>query len=212
MKQYLIAFCCDVKLLTLYDLIPLSDRCPGGPSTRSWKAQKRLRLTDAFLIFSRGKILNGWLWNIAFQTRQLMTGLEYFHQQISGRNVFSSHSNWFSLYINWYRSVYYFLSSASICLPETPRTYPPLLCTAPIKVQAMLPWIYSIICFSVFKWEKGLLNPILFFTVILQYQYANYMNSEYANTGNGSLRLQLIKQRSDFSFALFSGGLLTVSS
>ncbi|GLU16926.1 hypothetical protein SLE2022_333310 [Rubroshorea leprosula] len=63
--------------------------------------------------------------------------------------------------------------SASTCLADNPRVYPPLLCTAPIK-----------------------------------YQYANYTSPEYKSTGKGSLKLQLINQRSDFSFALFSGGLL----
>ncbi|KAK3035940.1 hypothetical protein RJ639_031363, partial [Escallonia herrerae] len=63
--------------------------------------------------------------------------------------------------------------SSSTCLPDNPRTTPPLLCTAPIK-----------------------------------YQYANYTSPAYKDTGKGSLRLQLINQRSDFSFALFTGGLL----
>ncbi|KAK2966708.1 hypothetical protein RJ640_007995, partial [Escallonia rubra] len=63
--------------------------------------------------------------------------------------------------------------SSSTCLPDNPRTTPPLLCTAPIK-----------------------------------YQYANYTSPTYKDTGKGSLRLQLINQRSDFSFALFTGGLL----
>lgn len=64
--------------------------------------------------------------------------------------------------------------SASSCFPETPRTFPPFLCTAPIK-----------------------------------YQYANYSSPHYKDTGKGSLKLQLINQRSDFSFALFSGGLFS---
>lgn len=63
----------------------------------------------------------------------------------------------------------------SSCSPESPRTYSPLLCTAPIK-----------------------------------FQYATYLNPEYEETGNGTMRLQLINQRSDFSFALFTGGLSNV--
>lgn len=43
-----------------------------------------------------------------------------------------------------------------------------------------------------------------------QFQFANRTNSDYGNTGEGSLRLQLINQREDFSFALFSGGLSNV--
>ncbi|KAM3247758.1 putative inactive purple acid phosphatase 1 isoform X1 [Capsicum annuum] len=64
--------------------------------------------------------------------------------------------------------------SESSCLPENPRTFPPFLCTAPIK-----------------------------------YQYASYSSPHYKDTGKGSLKLQLINQRSDFSFALFSGGIFS---
>jgi hypothetical protein len=45
----------------------------------------------------------------------------------------------------------------------------------------------------------------------LQYQFANFKNDDYNKTGKGYLNLQLINQREDFSFALFSGGLLKVS-
>ncbi|KAL5553634.1 hypothetical protein UlMin_041035, partial [Ulmus minor] len=41
----------------------------------------------------------------------------------------------------------------------------------------------------------------------IKFQYANYSSPSYKSTGKGSLRLQLINQRSDFSFALFSGGI-----
>lgn len=47
--------------------------------------------------------------------------------------------------------------------------------------------------------------------LLLQYQYANTSSPKYKDTGKGTLKLQLIKQRSDFSFALFSGGLFNVS-
>ncbi|KAH7684812.1 Phosphodiesterase I protein [Dioscorea alata] len=43
-------------------------------------------------------------------------------------------------------------------------------------------------------------------TAPIKYQFANYSNADYAKTGNASLMLQLINQRADFSFALFSGG------
>ncbi|OAY50129.1 probable inactive purple acid phosphatase 1 [Manihot esculenta] len=49
--------------------------------------------------------------------------------------------------------------------------------------------------------------PPLLCTAPIKYQYANYSSPGYKNTGKGSLRLQLINQRSDFAFALFSGGL-----
>ncbi|XP_020586954.1 nucleotide pyrophosphatase/phosphodiesterase [Phalaenopsis equestris] len=43
----------------------------------------------------------------------------------------------------------------------------------------------------------------------IKYQFANYSNSEskYTKNGKTTLRFLLINQRSDFSFALFSGGL-----
>ncbi|XP_059657394.1 probable inactive purple acid phosphatase 27 [Cornus florida] len=41
----------------------------------------------------------------------------------------------------------------------------------------------------------------------IKYKYANYSNSNYMKTGKGSLDFQLINQRADFSFGLFSGGL-----
>ncbi|KAL8552906.1 hypothetical protein ACS0TY_001546 [Phlomoides rotata] len=44
-------------------------------------------------------------------------------------------------------------------------------------------------------------------TAPIKYQFANFSNSDYAKTGKASLRLQLINQRADFSFALFGGGL-----
>ncbi|KAG2323746.1 hypothetical protein Bca52824_006474 [Brassica carinata] len=45
-------------------------------------------------------------------------------------------------------------------------------------------------------------------SVPIKFQYANISNPRYNSTGIGSLKLQLINQRSDFSFALFSGGLV----
>jgi len=44
----------------------------------------------------------------------------------------------------------------------------------------------------------------------LQFQYANFTNDAYNKSGKGSLRLQLINQRADFAFALFTGGLSAV--
>ncbi|KAI4336316.1 hypothetical protein L6164_014855 [Bauhinia variegata] len=44
-------------------------------------------------------------------------------------------------------------------------------------------------------------------TAPIKYKYAKYSNSEYTNTGKATLKFQLINQRADFSFALFSGGL-----
>ncbi|XP_061985559.1 probable inactive purple acid phosphatase 1 isoform X2 [Populus nigra] len=51
------------------------------------------------------------------------------------------------------------------------------------------------------------LAPPFLCTAPIKYQYANYSSPGYRKTGKGSLRLQLINQRSDFSFVLFSGGL-----
>lgn len=41
----------------------------------------------------------------------------------------------------------------------------------------------------------------------IKYKYANYSNPGYTKTGKASLKFQLINQRADFSFALFSGGI-----
>ena len=54
-------------------------------------------------------------------------------------------------------------------------------------------------------------NTWLIAQLIFQYQYANYTNPDYKVTGEASLKLQLINQRSDNSFALFTGGLSTVN-
>jgi hypothetical protein len=43
----------------------------------------------------------------------------------------------------------------------------------------------------------------------MQYQFANY-SANYVYWGKGSIRFQLINQRYDFSFALFTGGLENV--
>jgi acid phosphatase type 7 len=43
----------------------------------------------------------------------------------------------------------------------------------------------------------------------LQYRYANY-SANYIYWGKGSVRFQLINQRYNFSFALFTGGLENV--
>ncbi|KAL2347040.1 hypothetical protein Fmac_001040 [Flemingia macrophylla] len=41
----------------------------------------------------------------------------------------------------------------------------------------------------------------------IKYKYANHSNANYTKTGKAILKFQLINQRADFSFALFSGGL-----
>lgn len=43
-----------------------------------------------------------------------------------------------------------------------------------------------------------------------QYKFANDSDAGYTKTGKASLKFQLINQRADFSFALFSGGLSNV--
>ncbi|WOL01450.1 putative inactive purple acid phosphatase 1 [Canna indica] len=55
--------------------------------------------------------------------------------------------------------------------------------------------------------ENSMESPPLLCTAPIKYQFANYSTSGYHNTGNGKLKFQLINQREDFSFALFSGGL-----
>ncbi|KAM7483449.1 hypothetical protein LguiB_008032 [Lonicera macranthoides] len=44
-------------------------------------------------------------------------------------------------------------------------------------------------------------------TAPIKYKYANHSTPTYAQTGKATLKFQLINQRGDFAFALFSGGL-----
>jgi hypothetical protein len=53
-------------------------------------------------------------------------------------------------------------------------------------------------------------RPPVLCTAPIKYQFANFNNDGYNKSGKGYLKLQLINQREDFSFALFSGGLLKV--
>ncbi|KAL8218713.1 hypothetical protein R6Q57_022086 [Mikania cordata] len=57
--------------------------------------------------------------------------------------------------------------------------------------------------------ENSRFSPPYLCSAPIKYQYANYTNPNYKVTGEASLKLQLINQRSDFSFALFTGGLST---
>uniref|UniRef100_M8CBW0 Purple acid phosphatase n=1 Tax=Aegilops tauschii TaxID=37682 RepID=M8CBW0_AEGTA len=50
--------------------------------------------------------------------------------------------------------------------------------------------------------------PPVLCTAPIKYQFAKFKNDGYGKSGKGYLKLQLINQREDFSFALFSGGLL----
>lgn len=63
--------------------------------------------------------------------------------------------------------------------------------------------------------EKNLIGTCLTFVILIpvfQYKYAKQDNPDYTKTGNASLKFQLINQRADFSFALFSGGLSNVQA
>ncbi|XP_073283037.1 probable inactive purple acid phosphatase 1 [Primulina huaijiensis] len=55
--------------------------------------------------------------------------------------------------------------------------------------------------------ENPRVGPPYLCTAPVKYQFANFSSPNYKDTGRGSLKLQLINQRSDYSFALFSGGL-----
>ncbi|XP_026381155.1 probable inactive purple acid phosphatase 1 isoform X2 [Papaver somniferum] len=55
--------------------------------------------------------------------------------------------------------------------------------------------------------ENTRVNPPFLCTSPIKYQFANYSSPDYKRSGSGKLKLQLINQRGDFSFALFSGGL-----
>lgn len=61
---------------------------------------------------------------------------------------------------------------------------------------------------SICQAENPRVNAPLLCSAPIKYQYANYSTPDYKDTGKGFLKLRLINQRSDFSFALFSGGLL----
>ncbi|XP_074309639.1 putative inactive purple acid phosphatase 1 [Silene latifolia] len=56
--------------------------------------------------------------------------------------------------------------------------------------------------------ENSKVIPPVLCTAPIKFQYANFSSPKYAHTGTGSLKFQLINQRSDFSFGLFTGGLL----
>ncbi|WVZ02918.1 hypothetical protein V8G54_023724 [Vigna mungo] len=58
--------------------------------------------------------------------------------------------------------------------------------------------------------ENRGVDPPLLCSAPIKYQYANFSSNSYKTTGKGSLKLQLINQTSDFSFALFTGGLTSV--
>ncbi|ONK60187.1 uncharacterized protein A4U43_C08F15310 [Asparagus officinalis] len=60
---------------------------------------------------------------------------------------------------------------------------------------------------SVCEPESGREQPPLLCTSPIKFQSANYTSPSYSKSGRGFLKLQLINQRGDFSFALFSGGL-----
>ncbi|KAJ6312225.1 hypothetical protein OIU77_013879 [Salix suchowensis] len=56
--------------------------------------------------------------------------------------------------------------------------------------------------------ENPRVYPPLLCSAPIKFQYASYSSPQYKDTGKGSLKLQIINQRSDFSFALFTGGFL----
>ncbi|TYI51559.1 hypothetical protein E1A91_D12G185100v1, partial [Gossypium mustelinum] len=56
--------------------------------------------------------------------------------------------------------------------------------------------------------ENPRVYPPLLCSAPIKFQYANYTSPDYKVNGKGPLKLQLINQRSDFSFALFSNGFL----
>ncbi|XP_031130000.1 nucleotide pyrophosphatase/phosphodiesterase-like [Ipomoea triloba] len=54
--------------------------------------------------------------------------------------------------------------------------------------------------------EYGYQTPFIC-TAPIKFKFANYSNDNYIETGKTAIKFQLINQRADFSFALFSGGL-----
>ncbi|KNA16779.1 hypothetical protein SOVF_086060 [Spinacia oleracea] len=59
-------------------------------------------------------------------------------------------------------------------------------------------------CKEVGNWRVE--DPVIC-TAPIKYKYANYSNSNYLKNGKAELKFELINQRADFSFALFTGGL-----
>lgn len=48
------------------------------------------------------------------------------------------------------------------------------------------------------------------YVFLWQYKFANHSTFDYIQTGKASLSFQIINQRADFAFALFTGGLENV--
>ncbi|KAI3952593.1 hypothetical protein MKW98_015822 [Papaver atlanticum] len=78
--------------------------------------------------------------------------------------------------------------------------------TADDWVAVFSPAIFNASTYVPTMGNPARLSPLLVSDPI-KYQFANHSTPDYVNTGNGSLRFRLINQRSDFAFALFSGGL-----
>lgn len=92
--------------------------------------------------------------------------------------------------------------SSSTCPPINDRKQQnPYICSAPIKVCPL--WFVNCVSYG-----PNFPNS---FCLVFQYKYANHSNSEYTKTGKNTVKFQLINQRADFSFGLFSGGLSNVS-
>lgn len=162
-----------------------------------------------------------------------MIGLECFLQQISGLYskiyICLSHLHWVS--IDFWSSlstylVYFvlfwlfhvlngkFCLSVSVPPPALWRIQEYILHYCVLHLSRSIPfdfdvvaWLASIISLSLQCRE---LNNQPIGWILLQFLYANYTNPKYKTSGRGLLKLQLINQRADFSFALFTGGLSNV--
>lgn len=80
-----------------------------------------------------------------------------------------------------------------------------------LKKLCFIPWpLFTCFLILLGSWVTERTSWQIF--LVLQFQFANYSSPKYKDTGKGVLNLQLINQRSDFAFALFSGGLSNVIS
>ena len=79
-----------------------------------------------------------------------------------------------------------------------------------LHLLRFIPALFSISSHASLRSGMIRLQPDPNFHFYWQFQYANYSSPQYKDTGKGSLKLQIINQRSDFSFALFTGGFLNV--
>jgi hypothetical protein len=115
-----------------------------------------------------------------------------------------------SFLLNW--RIFWNVCFVSFCLPVSPFVHQRTNGWRPLFYAQLL---LRLVCFLspcevLVTSEPFIWTHVEGRLMFWQFQFANYTSRDYGNTGKGFLRLQLINQRGDFSFALFSGGLSNV--